>query len=264
MSEDEILFLIVHSIAGLIVLGCWYLKAPEIKHFGRPIPGLGWYYLAPVLCFGLVTAGLQLFAASDVRNTFYVVWYVIMWLAWVGITVIFLLPLVGLRLYDDVLERRNPAVMIASLGAMLGLTLAYLGGNFGEGPSWGVVALCTLISFGGFFGLWLLVAMASPVLQRLTIERDLGTAIRVFGLLTGFGVVLGRAVAGDWVSVEGTFEDFFLIAWVLILLAVFEIVLARFASISRKLDVNAVTLGVVPGCLYFALGAGYVVGVGWW
>ena len=106
--------------------------------------------------------------------------------------------------------------------------------------------------------------MTSPLLQRLTIERDLSTAVRAFGLLVGFGIVLGRAVAGDWVSVPGTFVDFFAIAWVLVPLALVEILLVRVASISRSFDLNLVTIGFVPAGLYLALSVAYVVGVGWW
>lgn len=264
MHESECLPLVVHCFVAFICWLSWFFKVPDIKHFGRPIPGMAIAYLTPLLCLVLVVVGLQLYAASDVRGTFYVVWYTVMWAAWVGATVLFLLPFVELRMYEDVLERRNPAVLISVLGAMFGLTLAFLGGNFGEGPSWWVVLLCTLISFSGFFVLWVLVLVASPMLQRLTIERDYATALRVFGLLVGFGAVLGRAVAGDWESVGGTFADFFAIAWVLLLLALIEIVVIRVAPIARRLDTSAVMYGVLPGCLYLLLSAGYVVEVGWW
>lgn len=264
MSGDEVLFLIVHGIVGLLAWAGWYGWILEIKHFGRPVPGKNALLFTPVFCLVLTVAGLQLYADPFVRGTFYLAWYAVMWLAWVGVAVTWLCPLLGLRYLDDAIERRNPAATIAVLGAMLGLTLAFLGGNFGEGPSWAVVALCTVLSFGGLFCLWLLLAVFSPIVQRITVERDLAAAVRAAGLLVGCGAVLGRAVAGDWVDIPGTFRDFFAIGWVLPLLVLIELAVSPLAPIARRFGPGVLFFGMAPACLYTGLSAAYVVEVGWW
>jgi len=61
----------------------------------------------------------------------------------------------------------------------------------------------------------------------VTIDRDRGLAIRAALLLAASGLVLGRAVAGDWVSAWATVFDFGQGAWPVLVLAVTETVVAR-------------------------------------
>ena len=264
MSEGEIWMLVIHGFVAFFAWLWWYAPFVDIKQFGRPVPGAPLAILTPPFCLALTVYGLQTLAASDVVGTFYVIWYAIMTAAWVGAMAVTLMPILGLRFLDDAIERRNPAAMITSLTAIIALTLAFLGGNFGEGPGWWVVAICGVLAFGGFFALWLIVAIASNASQRVTIERDLATALRVGGLFLGSGLVIGRAVAGDWISMAGTWQDYFNIVWLLPILAGLEVGLCYVLPVARRAGLNLLWLGFLPGFIYLCICAAHVAEVGWW
>ena len=69
-------------------------------------------------------------------------------------------------------------------------------------------------ALGTWFVLWYLADVLSgrAISERITVERHAGSAIRLAGLLTGNGIVLGAAAAGDWTP--GKFlHDFSISAW---------------------------------------------------
>src|SRR6202008_3721435 len=119
----------------------------------------------------------------------------------------------GVSLRDDVAERDNHAAGLASVGLTGGATSWVAGANIGDGPGFEVVLFCTAIATMSLFLLWFLVARASNAADRITIERDSATGIRVGGWLAGTGMLLGACVAGYWVSLAGTLKDFAKYSW---------------------------------------------------
>src|SRR6185436_490555 len=132
-------------------------------------------------------------------------------------------PWMGVSIRDDVLERGNSAAGATMAGAMVAITLCYLGGNFGEGPGWGVVLLCAILSIAGLFAIWIVVEMASGVSEAITVERSLPAGVHMAGFLLACGLILGRAVAGNWVSFEATLHDFFAVGWPVVFWAAAEV-----------------------------------------
>src|SRR5213595_1961757 len=61
----------------------------------------------------------------------------------------------GVDVADDVIERRNPAALIALWCATFGIATIYAGGNLGEGPSYWNNIFSTALGTIGFFALWL-------------------------------------------------------------------------------------------------------------
>ncbi|MEM7627481.1 MAG: hypothetical protein AAF333_17935 [Planctomycetota bacterium] len=261
MSQGELIMLLVHlGVAGFT----WFSMLRPFTTVSplRESRGTG---AGVVLGMGLfitvgMVAALQAWAASDVRGTIYLPWYVLMGLAWVGGAIQFLLPWTGLSLRDDGAERRNPAALVAIAGAMLGLALAFTGGNFGDGPGWWVVAVCGVLSMGGLLLAWVVSAVISGAAYRITVGRDRAVAWRTAGLLVGAGLVLGRAVAGDWVSGPATWRDFVELGWVVLPAAVVEGVLTRVETPGR----DWMLMGALPALVYLGLATAYVVEIGWW
>ena len=97
--------------------------------------------------------------------------------------------------------------MLAGSGA------CYAGGNVGEGPGWWVVVFSAGLALGGMFTCWLFLNAFAPVMEQITVDRDVATGIRAGGFFVAQGLLFGRAVAGDWQSVGGTILDFILHAW---------------------------------------------------
>jgi uncharacterized membrane protein YjfL (UPF0719 family) len=195
---------------------------------------------------------LRFLASLDVRNdAFYMPFYLLLGAGWLG-GATFLFPLFGVNARDDVIERSNPAASWTVCGALIGVTLCYGGANIGNGPGPGVVLFCALLGTATFFLLWLALELVSAPSEAITVERDEGVGIRVAGLLAGFGILLGAAVAGDWVSAYGTIVDFCLRGWPVIPL------LAVAAALERVFKNQVQPFGQPDG-RSFGIGALYVL-----
>ena len=119
-----------------------------------------------------------------------------------------LLPWLGISLRDDAFERRNFAAVLALSGAALGVMVIYSAANIGTGPSfWNNVFSC-LLATGTLLLVWLVIAGLGRAAISITEERDVASGLRVCALLIAEALILGRAIAGNWVSAEATVRDF--------------------------------------------------------
>lgn len=208
MSDDEVFVLIITAAGTALFWGYWYFLCVAVRDFGRAPRVRVAAMLAPPAAMALLFVVLRLAASHDVRNDgVYLSFYLLFGAAWMGAA-----PAAtgwcGLSLRDDWLERRNPAAAMAGTGFYIGVMASFSGANIGDGPGWWVVLFSGLLSTGAFFGAWGLVALASPVMEAVTVERDVAAGVRVGAFLIGAGVISGRAAAGDWHSVASTLADF--------------------------------------------------------
>lgn len=258
MDEDEIwvqwLSLVVAGTWGVR----WYWRLSRRPRVGGVLPAirLGAAVL-PVVFLLVLFASLRRAAAGEVRDSSaYLLLFVALggtWLVGAGIVT----ALLGVHVVDDGLDRNNPAAAIAAAGAMLGLGVAYAFANFGEGPTiWTTIGPAALAS-GACALLWLGYQLGTDSADAITIERDVASGVRFAGLTFATGLILGRAVAGDWESEEATLHDFSHHGWAalpLVALAVaFERLLRR-----TKGQAPALVAGVIPALLYLEV-AGLVL-----
>lgn len=259
MSSDEVF---VTLLAGAIAaLKWWGWCAPLLSRarLGDWSAADAFSWTAPLACHVLIFAVLRMLAADDVRSApEYIAMYLALGSAWVG-------GLQGMTIWlgvggrDDAIERSNLAAAIAASGALLGLTLCYAGGNIGNGPGWWVVVVSAALATTGWFVAWWIVEAATRVSELVTIERDAATGLRLGAFLLACGWILGRAVAGDWVSLDRTVADFGRMSWPVIALVVTEIFVGK--TIGRSAGgslASQLARGVVPAAAYVG-GACYVV-----
>jgi len=204
-------------------------------------------------------------SSHDVRSSpLYISFYLVMWFGWIG-ALNFLLPFVGLSCRDDVLERGNAAAGLAFGGALLGLTFAFAGGNVGEGPGWWVVIFSAGLATAALLLLWVVGDAISHAADAITIDRDSAAAWRALGFFAGAGLILGRAVAGNWHSTGQTVADFVAKAWPVLMLwgvAVGMDVFTRPTPLRPAPD--RLLCGVVPCLFYLVASVGVVIRQGWW
>ena len=82
-------------------------------------------------------------------------------------------------------------------------------------------------------------------------------------MLTAAGLVLGRAVAGDWVSAGATVRDFVRVGWPVVILFTAEALLHRvFRASPTNPRPGVVTSGALPALAYVAAAAVYAARVG--
>lgn len=265
MSDDEMFAGFVSLFAAATLWGKWYARMAMVSTLHTAHASRGTLYLTPVLCLMALWWVLKQFSSHDVRDSrIYMMFYTVMGLAWVGL-VSSLVPAWGVSARDDAVERRNPAAALAVGGALLGTTLAFAGGNIGDGPGWWVVVFCAALSTGGLLLAWGLVEGFTHLADAITIERDTASGLRLGAFLLSVGMVLGRCVAGDWESFAATWADFISDAWPVLFLVALEI---GFSTLLRPTaeqpHPSPLLAGVPPAFIHVALALFYVLHLGWW
>ncbi|MDB6023561.1 MAG: hypothetical protein JWQ04_3418 [Pedosphaera sp.] len=171
----------------------------------------------------------------------------------------------GLSFRDDAVERRNIAALVALCGAIMAAAIIYAGGSLGEGPSYLNNVFSAGLGMGALLGLWILLELGANVSRSIAEERDLASGIRMGGFLVAGGLILGRAVAGDWHSEEATIHDFIHDGWPSAVLGVVAFLVERFARPSRRCPFPPWPgYGLVPGLLYVAFASAWLWFLGPW
>jgi len=265
MSEDEIFVFIGASV---IAFWAWMRWTSDIMMIydrrGRYAGVVA--VSAPFLSFTMLFLILKNFASFDVKDSaVYLTFYMVLGFAWCGMmTKIF--SFLGLDFRHDVAEQDNYAADVAIGGAVLGSMFCFSGGNIGDGPGWWVVIFCAMISSGAFMIIWVVLDQMNGVCEAITVDRDLASGVRFSGLLVSAGMVLGRAVAGDWVSCGMALADFLRISLPAVLILVLAAaVIDRWARPSREVPrPNVFMAGVLPALIYIFLAGYYVLNLGAW
>lgn len=221
MSEDEILLAVVSAALAAVTWGFFAAGLARVGRLASPMRIRTPLFLAPAAVLAILVPVLRTLASADVvDDPRYVALYALFGLAVVGLSV-HLLPFVGLDARSDVAERGNAAAGWAVGGAVIGGTLAFAGGNVGDGPGWWVVGFCAVLAIGVWLALFALADRIGGLVERITVDRDPSTGLRAGALLVSLGLVLGRAVAGDWSSAPETVSDFARTGWPAVPIALF-------------------------------------------
>jgi len=208
---DELVFPGLALAAGLWFY--WYYSFLRILSF-RCNKTLSLFVgLTPPVCMIVLLLVLSLWSSPDVRSDGETIFfYMIFGALWLRLGFA-LLSLAGISVREDVLERQNRAAAWTVCGAMTGATFCFAGANIGRGPGPEAVLFSAVLSSAAFFGLCFAIERILALGDRLTVERDEGTGIRMGGWCAGMGLILGSAVAGEWKSAEATLRDFVRFGW---------------------------------------------------
>ena len=267
-SGDEVL---VFFVSSLLTLFCGYRC---FLLLARPALGEGLSVQRPsnrrrigiVLLAALAGLLIVLTLWSDplyVAGHFdYTLLFVLVVISWIfGIAGV--AGLLGIGLLDDVLTRNNRAALHAMTGAVLGGMSIYAGGNVGGGPTIWTTLAPAFIATVAWVALWVAVEVGSHIADAITIDRDTAAGVRQGGYLLASGLVLGRAIAGDWTSWSQTARDLAVlgspvIAWTALATILHHIL--RPTPMHPRRDVIAA--GVIPACIMLATAVGYLLWLG--
>jgi len=225
------------------------------------------------LCLGFSTllgvffiaAALWLWGAREVRGDQGEVFVLtLVGVVWLAISYQ-LFPWLGLNIRDDAIERQNHAALIASCSALISVSIAYAAGNLGEGPTYEENIFCAGLSNGGMFLLWLIYEAATHVSRSITEERDLASGFRFGGLLLAWGLILARAVTGNWHGANSAMHDFFHDGWLASIMCLVGIGVELLLKPSRSRPFPSwPSCGLLPGLVYVVAAAAYVWHLGRW
>lgn len=268
MSGDEIVVFALSLAIGIGGWTWWFWRASDLERQrpGHPRVSAGYVGIGTSVALTIVVVSevIRRAGSLDVRASFVYLWlYQALGLAWVRLSAA-LMPFMGISPRDDVIERQNRAAIPAVGGALIAISFCYAGGNIGNGPGWWVVVFCAALATAGLTGAWILVDRLTTITDAVTIDRDPAAGVRLGGLLIACGVVLGRAVAGDWHSVHLTVGDFLFSAWGVLPIIGVAILIERVARpTSARPHAPFVLLGTLPFLLYLTLAAAFVWWLGW-
>src|SRR5437773_1055304 len=262
---DEFLLLMGSTLVAIAGAATWYFPVVRVARLGRRQNDRLLLILFPFVCLGLIWVVLKRFAAGDVRNSAgYITLFLVTGAAWLAIAR-WLCSLLGVCLRADVLDRDNPAAAVVVCGALVAVTFIFAGGNIGEGPTVWTTIFPALIATTGLFALWLALELMFRVSASVTEDRDVASAARLAGFLISVGLILGRAVAGDWESTAATLHDFVHDGWPAVLWLPAAVVAEAVLRPSPQRPAPSVArCGVVPALAYLAAATGYVWRLGPW
>jgi len=235
MGDDE-MFLLFVAMVGSVSCLIWWVK---FWRSGDPFRSGYAVKILPTLALlaGLLTIWqvLRRWADDEVRDHAGYLFLLMGWgLIWQMLSTVGIAPWFGLSVREDAVGAKNRAASVGLAGVILGNSLCYAGANVGEGPSlWNNLFSALLASVGLFLG-WGIVQSGGRISDSIAEERDLSAGMRLAGFLVAAGLVLGRAVAGDWVSSAETMKDCIKFGWPVLLLALAAGVIERAFRPSRE------------------------------
>jgi hypothetical protein len=213
----------------------------------------------------LLVCALRAYAAKEVRTDYgSIVFLTAVGGAW-SIAAGMLFPWLGLSLRDDAMERRNAAALVALLGALFAVQLTFIGGNIGEGPSYWNNVFCAALGTGGVLGLWFMLEIGGCISASIAVDRDVASGVRLCGYLVASGLILGRAVAGDWHSECATLHDFARDGWPAAAVCVLALAMERLLRPTRRRPFPSWPVsGLLPALLYLVIATAWLCHLGPW
>jgi uncharacterized membrane protein YjfL (UPF0719 family) len=226
---------------------------------------LGLALLPAVLLAGLALV-LRAGAAREVRQDGgYVALFVLLGVLWLGVASE-ALAWIGISVDDDVIERRNVAAAWAVVGALIAVVIGYAFANLGEGDTVGTTLGPAALVLVVCLVLWAVYQRISGALDAIGIERDTSAGLRFAGMAMATSLIVGRAMAGDYVSVEATYRDLWQQGWPALAVVALATFVQRATPVSRGPQRELVwSAGIVPAVAYVGLGVVDVLWLGpWW
>lgn len=172
-------------------------------------------------------------------------------------------PLLGVSAADDAMRRHNPAAAIAVSGGVFGVMLAYAGSNIGNGPTIWTTLLPAFVATGVLLLLWFILELIGGSFEAITLDRDVAAGIRLAAFLVCAGAILGRAMAGDWLDWNSTFQEFIALGWpAALLVPAMTMMNRRYAPTPQMPHPDPGKCGVTPALVLVVLTAIYLVYLG--
>jgi len=262
---DESFLLVVSLIITVFGAVAWARWLGWARGPRREVPWIGTLILGLVASLAMLVAVTWFWTAVEIRHGRDYMWLVLaMGTAWLSLCHLFF-RWAGVGVGEDACERRNPAAACAIAGGTFGAMLIFCGANTGEGPSFWNNVFSALLGGTGWFGMWFALEAMAKASRTVTEDRDLAAGIRLAGFLVAQGLILGRAVAGNWNSLEGTIADFGRDGWPALILMLIAAALEKpLRPTPQKPSPSPISHGVPAALLYLALAGAWVVKLGWW
>jgi hypothetical protein len=265
MADGEVVVFILSIAIASVGWGLWLWRLYSPARLREDAAGRGWIVFSVLFWQAFLVGVLLSWSSHDVRSSpGYVVFYAAIGLAWltVGIRTS---GVFGISVVEDVAERGNHAATLALCGFVGAVVLCFAGGNIGDGPGFWVVFVAGGLASVGLGLVWLIAELLGGVSRLVTIERSKAAGMRLGAMLLAAGLVMGRSVAGDWVSFDAALSDFWSVGRPAVWLGIVEGLLCQWVFRETGQPRSALSVaGVLPAVVYMGSSLGYVIQLGWW
>jgi hypothetical protein len=246
----EIIIFLVTGFLSLLFLFRWYSYTfnnwpPTRARLARFL--FGWL---PFVAFMIIILTLMLLASFDVVG-FYILFYILIGYAWIYIGLILMSRYFDISWIDDALNLNNKAAVLAISGGFLGLTMIYAGANVGDGPGWWCVIFAGGLGLITWFILARIVNKITKIFERITVERNTASGIRLGLYLLAAGIILGKASSGDWTSFEMTIIEFG-VGWPVLPLTILMMIVESY-YITQSKRVHSAPPKHIAGSIFWGL-----------
>jgi hypothetical protein len=260
VDGGELLVALVSGVIAVIYWWTWLRVALRTTRLVRPRARLIALLSTLLASAAVVLATLLTLADPVVRDD---IGYILLFMAVAGLTLAgttATAALLGASALDDAVRRPNPAAVCVVAGIWLGTGLCVSGANIGRGDTIGTTLGPLVMAVAALMALWGALGVATGAIYSATAGRDWGTGIRLFALPVAWGLILGRAVAGDWESTPATLYDFVMNGWPAGALLGVALLVETILRPSRAQPKSPIGTSVLIAILYLAVAAGWV----WW
>lgn len=255
MSPDEVFVFVLTAAVSLAGWVNWYSGMGRIWPREKTAQMRNWFFYFALAVVNIIFLTLTTLASFDVvGDAIYTVFYVVFGLAWIIAVKGVLHLCCDLSWRDDALERGNSPAALALLTALLGATFIYAGSNIGDGPGWWVVLFTVFFATAGWLLPGALVYIYGRMHERVSVERDLPSALHWGLYMISSGLVWGRASAGDWFTAQRTLVEF-ADAWPVLALTVIAMAVDRLL-IDQKSSARSMSSRKQAALLW---GLGYII-----
>ena len=253
---DEWFFLIAAAAGVVGLIKTYYFPLASISFIRKPSRRRLALAFLPLVALVPTFVVLDRWADHRVVGHFdYTVLFMLGGGMWMFVASQFLMVL-GISITDDAIERDNPAAFVAVCGILFGVGIVYALSNVGRGATiWATIVPGFAATFALLLIALLIELTGASVADAITIDRDVASGLRLGGAVIGCSVILGRAAAGDWISLKQTLSDLATRGWPVVLIAIVAgAVQWLLRPTARRPQPDMISFGVVPATLFVAAG----------
>jgi hypothetical protein len=253
MSADEILIAALAAVLALAFWGGGLATAVQANPLVRSGRRLAAAVAALVVSLGVVLVALPTGADPQVRSGPV---YIVLFLAVAADTLSLVTvagSLFGLPVLGGFIRGKNGAVGWALAGLWLGTGLVNAGANVGRGDTIYTTLGPLGLALGALLALAAILSAATGGLRAIRLDRDMPAGVRAGGLFVAWGLILGRAVAGDWESAERTLADFVAYGWPVLALLIVAIPIELMLRPTVEKPVVNWPGGILPAAAYLGV-----------
>lgn len=213
-SGDEVVFLVFSGILAIWGLVFFYAPLVTMPALGRSALCRACLCLLPVVLAAFTSFVLYRWSDPQVAgHVDYMLLFIAGNLAWMTLVWAFM-PLMGINLRQDAIDRNNPAAVAAACGAVCGASIIYALANVGGGPTIWTSIAPAFAGTAAWAVIWRMMEfLGGDVAEAVTIDRDSASGLRLGGALLGCGIIVGRAAGGSWISWDQTWADMVRFGW---------------------------------------------------